>query len=381
MLAALVLVLFPTETGEELPDSSIAWVGISTLVLVTWWSRQRLTKPGPWILPLLYVYGLALVYLTVLTVRPFFSAQDWMVVASLLSLVFLAYGAVVRVWPVAIAGQVLLLLALAHFFFPPQPEVYPWAWWAAAVPVLVTFSTARAAQAWLRLPAESSPSTRTTAAFLVTLYKLVALIGAIRWVYGVVPPSGHLAAFLFIGALLLAQGVRVGDSLFARAGLLLSALGMLAALMPSHPVSNWIDAFAIALLVAQIPLADVRGFLTRLESWVFLLAAVLTGWVFLTYAAWPAEGSLRLTLTWALYAFALVVMSFFSSDRRLRGCGFVVLGAAVLRILFVDLWGLSLLVRLLTLLFVLLLVIGGITAGIWSYATRTGRAENLPKNL
>ena len=82
MLAALVLVLCPVETGEELPAWTVGWVAAATLGLVTWWSRQRMTLPGAWVGPLTYIYALALTYLAVLTVRPFLNAQDWMVAAA-----------------------------------------------------------------------------------------------------------------------------------------------------------------------------------------------------------------------------------------------------------------------------------------------------------
>jgi hypothetical protein len=67
LLAAQALVLFPGENGEELPWWSKAFVGLVTLLLATWWGRQRITRSGGWTLALTSVYGLVLVLLTVQT--------------------------------------------------------------------------------------------------------------------------------------------------------------------------------------------------------------------------------------------------------------------------------------------------------------------------
>ena len=382
MLAALVLVLFPVETGEELPGWTIACVGLSTLILVTWWSRQRLTKPGAWVGPVCYIYALALTYLAVLTVRPFLGAQDWMVAASLISAVFLAYGALFRVWPVAIVGQILLVLSLYHFFFPPQSEVYPWTWWAAATPVLVTFLTARAAHQWIHLFPEIPEQRRATINYVAYAYKLIALAGVVRWTFGVVPATGDMAAFLFFGTLLLAASVRHPSTFGARCSLLLSALGIYLCLDHAASLVTSLNAFAVLLFVAQTPLLDpVRALpLTRFESWVMTLAAVLTGWFFWSAWAWPQSTGARthLSLAWAIYAFFLFVLGLGSGQGKLRWCGLVVLLAAMLRVLFVDLWSLPGGVRVLTVFLLAIITLGIGLSLIWR---NSSLAEHPPKNL
>jgi len=137
----------------------------------------------PWTVALTFVYALALAGLAHLAVRPYLDAQGWMIGASLLSVAFLVYGAFARVWPVAAVGQVFLALALYHFFFPPDPNVFPWTWWAAALPVMVVFATARAAHEWLRLFTEIPASWRGNLRVLVCGYQLAALVALVRWVF------------------------------------------------------------------------------------------------------------------------------------------------------------------------------------------------------
>jgi hypothetical protein len=382
MLAALVLVLFPVETGEELPGWTIASVGLATLLLLTWWSRQRLTRPGAWIGPVSYLYALALTYLAVLTVRPFLDAQDWMAAAALLSAVFLAYGALLRVWPLAITGQILLALSLYHFFWPPQSAVYPWAPWAAALPVCVTYCTARAAHQWLQLFPEIGERKRVVANFIACAYKLVALAGVIRWTFGVIPAGAQMAGFLFFGAFLLAANTRRPETFGARCGLLLSAIGVYLCLGNHTTQATWLNGFAVLLFVAQTPLLDpVRGIkLSHFESWIMALAAVFTGWYFVS--AWGGPRGIghhsHVGLAWAAYALFLFVLGLGSGQGRLRWCGLIVLFAAMLRVLCVDLWDLPSGVRVLTVFLLALFTVGIGLSLVWRNASAP---ENPPRKL
>jgi len=382
MLAALVLVLFPVETGEEIPGWSMALVAGSTLLLLTWWTRQRVTLPGAWIIPVSYLYAFALVYCAVLTIQPFCSAEAWMVVESLLAAAFLIYGACTRVWPLAIAGQILLVLSLCHVFFPPDPNFYGWSVFAAAVPLAVTYLTGRAVHQALPYLPELPEEARDTAGFVAYAYKVVALLGVIRLVFALAPVSEHLAIFLILGTLLAAIGARRPDSFAVRCGLLLSALGMfLCATHDTHLVSS-LNVFAVLLFLAETSLiiSAAPSALTRVEAWTFTVASVFTGWYFVSVWAWPHHHGTHshVTLAWALFALFLFIMGLLSGKERLRWCGLCVLGMAMLRVLCLDLWGLSPALRVLT-LFLLAIITLGIALGI--ILSKTGVLENPPKNL
>jgi hypothetical protein len=58
LLGAQALVLFPAETGEEMPRLSTAAVALVTLVLLGWWQRQRIVRRGPWLVTLNLIYAL-----------------------------------------------------------------------------------------------------------------------------------------------------------------------------------------------------------------------------------------------------------------------------------------------------------------------------------
>ena len=362
MLAALVLVLFPVESGEELPGWTLFLVAAATLGLLTWWSRQRITIPGPWIVPVCYLYAFALVYIAVLTVQPYLDAEGWMMAESLIACAFLIYGVLTRVWSLAIAGQILLVLSLCHVFFPPQTDHYPWLAGHAVIPVLLTFAIGRGASHWLHLFPELSGPARSTVRFLADVYKLVALLGMIRLIFAFAPATEYIAAFFFLGTLLVAINVRQPDSFGARCGLVLSSLGVYLCVTHDAPLATALNTVAVLLFLAQLPLlvSAAPSIISHLESWTLTLAAVFTGWYFTTVLAWPHHHGTHshLTLTWALFALFLFILGLFSGQGRLRWCGLAVLGATMLRVLSFDLWTLPVGLRVLTLFFLAIITLG-----------------------
>ena len=382
MLAALVLVLFPVETGEELPGWTLAAVAAATLVLLTWWGRQRVTLPGAWIGPVLYLYAFALVYLAVQTIHPYLGAQSWMVTESLLSAAFLVYGAIMRIWPLAIAGQILLVLSLCHVFFPPNPDHYAWSAFAAAVPVFVTFFSGRAIQRWLQYFPEGSADARDAARFVASVYKLVALLALARLIFAFAPDAEQMAAFLFVGALVVAYNIRQPESFGLRCGLLLDAIGLYLCVTHDTPLATNLNAVAILLFLAQMPLfiSAAPALLTRVESWVLTLAAVFTGWFFVSAWAWPHHHHMHshLSLAWALFALFLFVLGLICRQGRLRWCGLAVLIATLLRVLCFDLWTLPVGLRVLTVFLLTIMTLGIILGFVLG---KTAQSENQPTNL
>ena len=364
LLAAQFLVLFPAETGEELPWWSTAWVAAVTLLLVTWWARQRITRTGPWTLLLTFVYALALAGLAHQAVRPYLDAQGWIIGASLLSVVFLIYGAFTRVWPVAAVGQIFLVLALYHFFLPPDSAVFPWTWWAAAVPVMVVFVTARATHEWLRLFSEIPASWRENLRLLACGYQLLALAALVRWIFGIVPPEEQIAAFLFLGTFVLSTNVRHPSTFGIRCSFVLSVIGMWLYLdnfqAQAHAMATFLNGLALLLFLVQTALLRHEGksLVTSLESWTLILLSAGTGWIFVSVWVATRFSPGYLTMGWALYALFLFLFGLLVWERRLRWCGLAVVVAAILRVLFCDMWSLPSGYRVLTFVVLALITLG-----------------------
>jgi len=368
LVAAQALVLFPADTGETRSRWSTALVAIVTLLAVTWWSRQRVTRCGPWITALNFVYALALVGLTYHAVRPSADSQTWMISASLLSVAFLIWGAFTRVWPLAAMGQVFLGVALYHFFLPPggwDVSPFPWTWWAMAVPIAVVFATGRAIHEWLRVFPEITGEWRDNLRGLAYFYQGLTLALVVHWINVFIPAPDQISTFLFLGTLLLIWNV-CRESIFGiRCSFVLSALGLLVYLQHFNTqeqlfMATFVNALAVIAFLAQPGLLRRGGkiLVTELESWFLILFSVVFGWLFVS--AWVSTRihPNYLTMGWALYALFLFFLGLLVSERRQRWCGLFILVAAILRVAFYDIWGFSNGYRVLTFIVLTIITLG-----------------------
>jgi len=383
LLAAQALVLFPMETGQELPWWTTAGVAAVTLVMITWWTRQKVTRTGAWINILTFLYALALLGLTYETVRPWVNEQQWMVTASLLSVAFLVWGAFTRVWSLAAVGQLFLAVAVYHFFVPFHaadglpveidqgsgyfiPPIgtgnFPWRWWAAVMPLAVTFFTARAVHQWLGLAPEISAQHRTSLRAAAHGYQLLALAMVLRWVGARVPIPDEITVFLLLGTLMLDYNVRRGNAFGVRCSFVLTALGLYLYLDNLDPDARLLCttfnalAFLGFLLQPVLLRRAAEPLVSLAEDWILLLLAAAGGFCFISFWIETCWSPGYLTLGWAMYALFLFLFGLLTGEMRLRWCGLAVLLAAILRVFVHDFWGLSTGYRVLT-FFVLTIII------------------------
>lgn len=348
LLIAQSLVLFPADTGEELPWWSSGIVAAVTLTLVTWWSRQRTVRPGPWIVPLNFLYALALVGLATNGIRPYLDDQGWMIGASLLSLAFLIFGAFSRVWSVAAMGQAFLLVALDQFFYPAgEGTAFPWTWLAAAVPIVVVFSTSLATFEWLRVFPDIAPRWNRFLRLAAHVYQLLALAMLVRWVLAEVAPLDQVGAFLFLGTLVLSWNVRRDNPFGIRCSYVLSAFGVVLFLgiVGSHaePLVTALNGLAMLLFLSQPALLghEGRSMVTRFETWTLILFSTALAWIFVSAWVWTKISPHYLTLGWALAGLVIFLFGRAVEEKRFRWCGLGMVLAAILRVVFYDMWGLS----------------------------------------
>ena len=349
-LAQLLLVGAQVEAVD--PGQTHAWwsqslVGLVTLVLAAWWPRQKFIPTQAWLQPVLAVYALATIALGGCAIEPHVSAQNWMMLASLLSLGFLAYGIATRLWAFAAAGQIYLGIAVYTYLAPIGTVTpFPWTWWAAAVPAVTVYATAWLAQRWIPRAGALGAEAIESLEYGAYLYQMVALGLFARWVVGVVPEAEQALAFLVGGTALLMINLRWASRFGVVCSYALDFVGVgLYVVHQSdygpHPCT-WVDAGACVLFLAQPALLRAwgRGWITGLENWVVSLASTAMTWLFISNAI-TATGSHNLTLGWALFAVALIVLGFVVGERRQRWCGLGVLLASIIRIGVYDFWGYS----------------------------------------
>jgi hypothetical protein len=366
LLGAQVLVLFPVENGETLPWWSTALVALATLLMVLWWSFQRVVRIGPWLALLDFVYALALVGMAYHAIRPHLSEQSWMVDASLLSAAFLAFGALTRVWSIAAMGQVFLAIALYHFFqLHVDPHRFPWTAWAAAIPLTVVFATGRGIHAWLHtfpgIVGVRRQALRTAAYF----YQLTALLMLVWCVVGLVRPAAQMATFLLLGTLTLALNVRQLRTFGVRCSYVLSGIGALLYASAyfhdgARALVTFLNALAVLSFLTQPAILRhaARPLGTVAESWMLVLVSAATGWLYFSSSVAARMGGGSVTAGWAVYALLLFVLGLILCERRQRWCGLAILLAAIVRVFAVDFWGLTNGYRVLTFIVLTIITLG-----------------------
>ena len=390
LIAAQGLVLFPAETGEDLPWWTTAWVGAVTLLMITWWSRQKITRTGSWIILLNLVYALALAGLSYETIRPRVDDQGWMVSASLLAMAFLSWGAFTRVWAIAGVGQLFLGIAVLHFFYPPggaELMSWPWTTWAAALPIVAVFATGRATQKWLLFSHNLSTDISGPLRFLAWGYLCLAFAMFVRWIFATVPVLDQVATFLFLGTLFISWNVRHESSFGIRCGLILNLLGIAVLLVlfeeswheDARALVTFFNACAFLALLLQPALLHTRSnpLITVLENWGLLLVSSGAGLFFASLWVVTRWSPGYLTLGWALFSLFLFLLGLLVGEKRQRWCGLAILCVAILRVFACDLWGLSTGYRVLT-LGVLIVITLGVGYLLIRFADR--RSEDRPSS-
>jgi hypothetical protein len=365
LLGAQALVLFPVENGETLPWWSTALVALATLLMVLWWSFQRITRLGTWLAILDFVYALALVGMAYQAIRPRLHEQLWMVDASLLSAAFLAFGALARVWSIAAMGQVFLAIALYHYFqLNADPHRFPWTAWAAAIPLAVVFATGRGVHAWLRAFPQITGDHRRLLRAAAYLYQLAALLMLVWCVVGLVPPPAQMATFLLLGTVTLTLNVRRSRVFGVRCSYVLSGLGAL--LYASHfqdnarTMATFLNALAMLSFLTQPAILRhaIRRLGTEAEAWTLVVVSAASGWLFFSNSVSARMGNGSITASWAVYALLLFLLGLLLHERRQRWCGLAILLAAIIRVFAVDFWGLTNGYRVLTFVVLTLITLG-----------------------
>ncbi|MCE0499115.1 MAG: DUF2339 domain-containing protein [Methylacidiphilales bacterium] len=366
LFAAQGFALFPVETGEPLPGWSNGLVAVITLYAITWWAHQRVTCRSAWIILLNLVYSLALAGLVYNAVRPHVDAAHWLIISGLLSLVFLLYGAVFRVWLIALVGQIFLGLSVCHFFVPPggwNLHAFNWSWEVAGIPILVVFAVGHAVHQWIRISPEITVSSRTGLGLLAHAYQFLALIMLARWISAVIPTDAQIVTFFLLGTGLLHWNFHRTSVFGFRASYFPTALGCILYLhrfgIDALSVTTGLTGLAALTFLTQ-PVGLRRGgsLVSQVESWIIILLSAGLGWFFVSSWVVLRINPSYLTLSWALFGLFLFLLGFLVRERRLRWCGLGIVLAAILRVALYDFWGFSTGYRVLTFLVLTIVTLG-----------------------
>src|SRR5438552_166387 len=131
-----------------------------------------------------------------------------------------AYGVATRAWPLAICGQIFLLVSGAQLvtrMLSNRPE-----WYSPLAPIAALGLLSFATWQWFALKAESNPSVRDPLLQLAMIYRWVALVMSLWWVCEYIHERERVWVFVLFGC-----GVVSREKMYRWAGLgiLAAALG------------------------------------------------------------------------------------------------------------------------------------------------------------
>jgi len=336
-----------------------------SLGLSHWWQRQRAIALGRQVGFFWQgLYALAIVGVLYGWLEPKAELPGWLALTSLLAIAITAYGVFTRAWPLALAGQIFLVVSCVQFveqLAQGKPH-WPLPLAPIAALALLSFSTAN----WFQR--RPDPSGRVSGPLLqvALVYRWVALAMSIWWVCQYIPARERtwVLALLGLGVFVWAGWRRNREALFFSAAY--AAVALLLFWLPleqSQPV-YWPNLLVILLLLAQLQAA--RRLRERYPLGPEVHAAVISiGGVSLwrllslwVLEQWP-EG-IYLTASWSLLALALFTAGIALRERMYRWLGLGVLAWALGRVVISDVWKLETLYRILSFLAlgVVLLVLG-----------------------
>jgi uncharacterized membrane protein len=338
-----------------------------TLALAQWWQRQKtLVLERPVRLGLQGVYALAVVGLFYFWLQPQFTTPTWLAFTSVLAVLLTVYAVINRFWLLAAAGQIFLVVSGYQFFeqlWDGKPE-----WYLTLAPIATLCLLSIGAAKWFEARADQKNAAREPILQLGMVYRIVALAMSLWWVHKYVPARELCWTFIVIGAALfaLAGWRRNRELLIFGAVFSLTGVARFWFPMDEAPRVYLPNLFAILLLLVQQRFA--RRLPTRFAApqdahYSAIVLAGLSLWFLLS--RWIIEKQneqfyLTLTAGWAVLALALFIVGMVLRERMYRWIGLVILGGALGRVAFVEVWKLETIYKILSFmaLGIVLLVLG-----------------------
>jgi len=335
---------------------------VLTIGLSHWWQRQTCIAMSR-IAYNVYstVFSLAAIGVVLAWLPSLMGAPGWLALSSLLAVAVTLYGVTTRSWALAICAQIFLVFSILEFFNQVWRGKPDWFFPLAPMAALVLLSTAT--KGWFTRMPDSDVKVRQPLLDVARVYRWVALVMSLCWLWQYVPDRQHAGALMAAAVVAFAFSLwrRNRESLFA------SAVYAVASLMTFWAGENlkmdvyWMNPLAILtlLFVQQILRRAPRGFsLDEKVHSTLIMAAGVSLWRFLT--CWVTTDGIFLTMSWAGYALLVFMIGMLLQERYHRWVGLGALAAAVGRVVLVDVWKQETIYRVATFmaLGVALLVIG-----------------------
>ncbi|MEY4388159.1 MAG: hypothetical protein RLY20_3442 [Verrucomicrobiota bacterium] len=341
--------------NQTMPERHEPWWIFATLVgaalaLVHWWQKQSVIEsPRNLRVAGQFIPALIMVGVTTQWLEPQLDAMQWVLAMSALAVAVTGYGAATRNWLLALVAQVFTAIAAFCFVWHAGTEALPWLY--ALAPLAALTLLALGGWTWAKSRPEIPAARGIAQAALWYGRVTMALVvwGLFRYV-----PEPELAwSYTAVGVAAFAiTGWRQSrDFLVFTAVLNVCALVCLAsALLNGKAVyaPNFLAVLAWMIEQQWARRQSERFAVPSAGHNATLAGAGVALW--LLFSQWISQrgfnGCFYLTASWSVFAFGLIGAGVLLRERMYRWVGLGVLGAAVARVVVIDVWKLETLYRI-----------------------------------
>ncbi len=357
------------EKNLSLPWWNPALVIAITVAISHWWQRQKTLVCQVELKQFCQgIYALATVGVLFLWLMPHFSAPAWLALTSVLAVGVTIYATLMRSWMLAACGQLFLLASVYEFlhqlYFTRTTQKPEWIF--AVVPIVLVAGLSIAALKWLKIYPAAKPQTPNTINTLAMVYRGAAVLLALSWTFEYIPVRERFWSLALTGGVLFlwncwkpSRQVLIESAVFTLVGFvqLWTQVGV------PEMLVHWPNVLAILFLLAQQQIAKRTN--ARLPEAVHTSMILLGGcslWLFVSSLVRHESGGFGfyLTAAWAGLALAIFTTGFILRERFYRWLGLAILACALGRVVFLDVWRLETIYRILSFmaLGIVLLVLG-----------------------
>lgn len=325
----------------------------SAVGLLHWWQKEQILPVSNEVRTMLQA-GLSIlgVLVGVFWMRRELSGDAWLIATSLAALGTLIYGAMTRAWLIAAAGQLFTLIgvySLVAGFVVRDPD-----WAAALFPVANLLITSALVSHARRRENQPPGLLWEVVTQLSTAYRLVATLLVGMWAWEYVKAPLRPLFFAGLGAVRLMIGGQRRDREETRIGLAYTVASLALISFAFGRSMQWPDLLAIFTVLTGWHIHRSLAHQEELSPVVcgdFLkTGALFSLWILVT--RWTVQHGApgQLTIAWGLLAVIVFCAGLGLKERLYRLGGLTVLGLAVGRLFFMDVWGFDPLYRIISFL-------------------------------
>ena len=332
-----VLVFARTVNGHSYPGWSPATVALVALAFLHWWQCIRTEAVKSASIAMQLGFAAVAVGTSLCWMGVSMHGDAFLIATSIAAVGTVAYGLMTRTWAVALVGQIFSLVAICTF--AAGMLVMDTEWSAALTTVVAMAAVSIIVERWgaVRWPSLPEP---WSYAKLAGYYRLAAALLFAAWAFEFVPNDWRVAFFAMGGALQLVVGSVMRAPNRIMAGSLYAVAGVMMFWGQLGQPMIWLDLLALVSIPLSLRigawLAEEQPLPVTLRN-ILVILALFSMWIWVSH--WTVDfGRGQLTTAWTVFALVVFSVGLALRERIYRLGGFAVLGLAIGRLFFLDVW-------------------------------------------